>query len=337
MTGRRVCYLLLLAAGGYFMMLYDFQGLRFLFCCIVCIPIACLLLLVPKAFLCRVELETAQDYVTRGETVNICMTIVNKGIVPLSRVFVTVCWSVPGEKEIRQKRLLCGFGRGCEKVTLELDALHCGRAEFRIMKAKVCDYLGLFLLPMKREEAVEVCIVPVITPISEGVIDMSGLSKMMAEERDQDMTVRDYQPGDRLHMVYWKLSAKAGELQVREFEQKDSLTIFLNFSEDFRKRAKEWDRYLDRACSFLSLLAEGNQAVRIMPEVVWRQEGRFWKYDIKDMEALQTWIYFMLMHKGTGKVFAGEENFSPEIFFMQNGCHMEEDCRLYFGEQCVYE
>ena len=68
------------------MMLYDFQGLRFLFCCVICLPLASLLLLVPKAFLCRVDADVKESSVTRGETVYIRITMENKGLLPVPRL-----------------------------------------------------------------------------------------------------------------------------------------------------------------------------------------------------------------------------------------------------------
>ena len=66
---RRICYLLLLAAGFFQMMLYDYQGLRFLLCCAVCIPAMCFILLLFQVFSCKVTLLTDQTFVSRGDTV----------------------------------------------------------------------------------------------------------------------------------------------------------------------------------------------------------------------------------------------------------------------------
>ena len=60
MIRGRFCYLLLLAAGSYFIMLYNFQGLRFLFGCILCIPAVSFLFLIPVKLFCRIRLEGEQ-------------------------------------------------------------------------------------------------------------------------------------------------------------------------------------------------------------------------------------------------------------------------------------
>jgi len=335
MIVRRICYVLLLAAGGFFAMLYDFQGLRLLLCWIVLFPFLGLLFLLPKVSLCRVGMEAPQVFVTRGETIRVKLIVENRGFFPVSCVLVALRWSAPGEKEYTVRKWLRGFGRGCEEIELELSASHCGAAQLGITKARVCDYLGLFSLPVKGRRSLEFCITPVVTPISqeEMLYPLVGT----AGERDGDLFLRDYQPGDSLQRVYWKLSARVGELQVRELEQNGSLTLYLCVSEEFRKKAEAWDEYLGKACSLLWFLAQAS-AVRVKPNVVWEQEGSFQKYEICGVEDLQAWMYALLTGKGLGQPMGLELPIrEEEVLFLKDGCHLDEDGRLYIGEQCVYE
>ncbi len=335
MVKRRIGYLLLLAVGFYFMLLYDFQGLRFLMCCIVCLPLASFMLLVPKAFLCRVSMETGQNSVTRGELLGIRVRVENKGLLPLARVRTTILWKAPGEKEIKSKRWLYGFGRGCEEVELELSALHCGKAYFAITKARVGDYLGLFTLPVRKGGLREAsfCITPVITPVDREEMAVFGtLTGMLAGDEDGDFAVRDYRAGDSLHRVYWKLTAKMGDLQVKEVLEDGSMRIYLKYSDAFRNQAREWDKYLDRACSLLCFLTEEFQSVKTVPEVVWRQNNGYWRYELDGIASLWIWIFAVLTQEGGGSPL--EEK---EIPFLERGFHFREDGRLYWGELCVYE
>ena len=70
------------------------------------------------------------------------------------------------------------------------------------------------------------------------------------------MLLRDFQPGDSLHRIYWKMAAKGDGLQVRDFERGSLVSLFLHCSEELRAQADAWDRYLDRAASFLYFCAE---------------------------------------------------------------------------------
>ncbi len=324
---------MLLMAGIYFTLLYDFQVLRFLLCCVVVIPIASLLLLLPKAFLCRVDMEIKQSVVTRGEPLKLAVIAGNKGFLPTARIFVTLRYRGQGEKEVVEKEWLYGVGRGSKKLSLELSAAHCGEARFAIKRAGVCDYLGLFSLPVRKGKTIRLCVTPVITPVSQKEMEKSGLrAKLFAAEQDGDTALRDYQPGDSIHRVYWKLSVKTEALQVRAYEQTGSMRLFLNYSDGFCDQALKWDRYLDTACSLLCFLIGESGATRMVPEIVWQQQGIFYRHEMRSMEALYAWAYAILMREDMGQLLAEEE-----IPFLKGSCRLDEDCKLYIGEQCVYE
>lgn len=322
---------MLLLEGCCLVGLYDFQGLRFLLCCAVCIPLAGFLLLIPLALRCTVSIEMRQLTVTRGEPARIKVIVENGGFLPIAGSLVCVSWKAPGEKERKVRKRLGGLGTNASgDISLELTALHCGMADFRVTKACLFDYLGIFSLPMKRrEKSIIICIHPVVTPMPKESIGLNP--RIMGREEDGDMLLRDYMPGDSLHRVYWKLFVKAGELQIRDFEQSGSIRMFLDFPADYGNRREEWDNYLDRVCSLLYFLVEEPEASWFSVEVVWRRNEGFLKYRISDTVALQAWVGVLLAEEPLGAPF-GEE----EIPLLGEAFCMKEDCKLYLGEQWVY-
>lgn len=328
---RRIYYLLLLLEGCCLVALYNFQGLRFLLCCAVCIPLACFLLLIPMALSCTVSIETRQLTVTRGEPARFRVIVEKGGFLPAAGALVCISWKAPGEKERKARKRLNGFGQktGAD-VSFELSAMHCGTACFKVTKARLFDYLGIFSLPMKRrEKSMEICIYPIVTPMPRETMVLDP--RTMGREEEGDMLLRDYKPGDSLHRVYWKLFAKVGELQIRDFEQGGSIRIFLDFSADYRNRQEEWDGYLDKVCSLLYFLVEEPRDPGFSVEVAWRQKENFLKYHISDIVALQAWVGSLLGQEPVGAPFVEEE-----IPFLGEAFCMKEDCRLYLGEQWVY-
>ena len=324
---------MLLVMGIYFIMLYDFPGLRFLLCCTICLPLASLVLLVPKAFLCKVSMGAEQTFVTRGEIVRINIKVENRGVFPISRLRMRIRWNPPGEREMTVKKWVYGFGRGYEEVTLELSASHCGEASFSIVKAGICDYLGIFLLPVKAANSAKFCVTPVITPIiGEDKELLEVFSRITEGKQEGDVALREYRWGDSMQKVYWKLAAKLEELQVREVERNHSVVLYLKYSELFKSRGREWDQYLDRACSLLYFLAEEHKDIGMKPEVVWHHKDGCWKCEIDNVETLQHWVCALLTQEEVGIPVPEEE-----IPFLEQGCHLDEDCKVYFGEQCVYE
>lgn len=316
-------------------MLYDFQGLRFLFGCVICIPLVSFLFLIPMSLGCRAYLAADREAVMRGEILDAKVTVENKGLLPVPRVLLELYWNVPGEREAKARKWLDCMGRKEKEIFVsEVSAMHCGQASLELARARVCDYLGLFSLPVRNNGRAEICITPVVTPVASAVeAAYSQTLQGGAGEREGDMLLRDFQPGDSLHRVYWKLMAKGGDLQVRDFERSSSVSLFLHFSDELKTRPDVWDRYLDRAVSFLYFLAEEfRQAIQISVEVVWRQGDAFFRCAILDGDAVQAWVFALLREEAVGTALLEEE-----IPLLEQGWHMEEDCRLYFGEQCVYE
>lgn len=335
MIRRRLCYLLLLAAGGYFIMLYDFQGLRFLFGCVICIPAVSFLFLIPMSLGCRTRLAADREAVMRGEALEAKITVENKGVLPVPGVLLELHWKMPGEREVKVRKWVRCMGRNEKEIFhSEVSAMHCGQASLELTGAKVCDYLGLFSLPARKKGRAEICITPIVTPVASQVeTAYSQTLQGGGGEREGDMLLRDFQPGDSLHRIYWKLMAKGGDLQVRDFERSSSVSLFLDFSDDLRDRAEMWDRYLDRAVSFLYFLAEEcRQTIQISVEVVWQQGDAFFSFAVQDGDAAQAWVCALLREEALGTALSEEE-----IPTLEQGWHMDEDCRLYFGEQCVYE
>lgn len=92
---------------------------------------------------------------------------------------------------------------------------HCGAVVITVEKARVCDYLGLFALPVKSVEPRILTIrprpVPVETlpePVAAGWQERNGALSEYHE-------LRSFRAGDTLGSVHWKLSARQGSLLVR--------------------------------------------------------------------------------------------------------------------------
>lgn len=326
----KIFYLLFLLEGLFLIMLYDFRGLRFLFCCLVLLPLLSFLLLIPMAFCCSVSIKASRQTVVREETAQFRLVVENKGLLPVSGLSVRVRWSAPGEKEGKAWKRLSGLGRGArEEIVLEFAAAHCGRARLRVARARLYDYFGIFSLPVKvRGRSLDVCVYPMASPVAREAMALDF--KEMGKDREGDMFLRGYLPGDSLRRIYWQLSAKTEELQVRDFEKSGLLRVFLDFSPAYRKQCGEWDRYLDRLSSLLFFLLEEAGGDMFWMEAVWRQAGRLYTYDISDMAALYIWLGAILAEEPLGTPFGGGEDAIGEALCLR------EDCGLYIGEQCIY-
>lgn len=329
MVKRRLCYLLAVVTGLYFVALYDFQGLRFLAACLICIPLFYLILLIPQARGLSVSVQAKTETVVREGLAEITVTVENRGILPVSRMLIRGVWKGPGEERQKIQRQLCGIrGRHITKLCLEFPVPHCGRGEFTLTKAGVCDYSGIFVLGAGKSSAnVELCVLPKPFFIPRQAVDPSAVMPR-SSERDGDVLVRDFHPGDSIHKVYWKLSTKTEQLQVRDREESACAVFRLEGAPALRSRPDPWDDYLDRACSIMCFFLENH-----FPglQVVWEDAQGEAAWEIHGPEEVWTWVYAFLMQKG-GSRFWERRNAFPAAGFC-----LREDGRLFLGEQCVYE
>lgn len=332
MIRRKILYILIVAACGWFVMLYTFQGLRFLLVLLLCVPVICLVLLVPQRRKTEVEISGIPEYVTRGESIRLRVTVIYKGRLPLAGLEIRGTWQAYGAKALRIKNMMHGLsGRTEREIEFELPAKHCGQAEFTVAKAKIYDCLRLFSVSVSEKKVRKVLITPKPEPVPDREAALIiGLLHRRSASDDGDFFVRDYRPGDSPRSIHWKLTAKSNEVQVKDFEPDRQVSLFLNMTDSLNDKQEQRDIFLDKACSLMAFLAEvcGDRAV-----VCWMQEGVLHRNRIREPKDIYPCIRKLVSVEKTGVTDPG----SQAVRYMLEGCHLEEDGRLYLGEQCVDE
>lgn len=101
-----------------------------------------------------------------------------------------------------------------------IPTLHCGGYQVMAEKTRACDYLGLFAFPVRRKEGKQVIVRPKPLPVAD-LPDLSQFVPKVWKPKfgggyGENHELRLYRPGDSLNQVHWKLSAKTGNLTIRE-------------------------------------------------------------------------------------------------------------------------
>ncbi len=100
-----------------------------------------------------------------------------------------------------------------------ISAEFCGAVGIRLVRLRVCDYLGLFSFFLKKEYEKTVLILPVPLVMEEPPVlrrRVVNIWKPKAGSYSEDHDLRLYRPGDSLRLIHWKLTAKTGKLIYRE-------------------------------------------------------------------------------------------------------------------------
>lgn len=114
-----------------------------------------------------------------------------------------------------------------------------GKYEIMISRVKIYDWTGCFCLPKRVRSAAAINIMPEVetVPVIVGmaVKNFFGDADVYDDFRPgydpaEVFDVRDFRDGDKLQSVHWKLSAKSGELVVKEnsLPKACAVTLLLN-------------------------------------------------------------------------------------------------------------
>lgn len=123
-----------------------------------------------------------------------------RGDIRLTHRFSSVSRKYPGEKGITPA--------------------HCGSLSVTVEKGRVCDYLGLFAFRVRHPGSRVLPVRPKPLEIPNPELPDSEISHgwrpKFGAAPAENHEIRLYRPGDSRNLVHWKLSAKTGQLLLRE-------------------------------------------------------------------------------------------------------------------------
>ena len=206
MTGRRVLYLGALAGCLVFYFCYQQWLSWLLLLAVLILPWLSLLLSLPAMIQFRAEIEIP-GHARRGDEIHASLW----GLSHLPQPhFLGKLW---------REDLLTG-----EKVRHHdgnpLPTARCGGIRLDVQKLRICDYLGLFSLPVRTPVAKTMIVRPEPIPMTEMPDLTHNIPRAWRPKHGggfaENHELRLYRPGDSLNQVHWKLTAKTGNLILRE-------------------------------------------------------------------------------------------------------------------------
>jgi len=142
---------------------------------------------------------------------------------------------------------------------------HCGSLTVTAEKMRICDYLGLFSFPVRGKEPKTVVIRPRPLPVQLSGMPVRQLAENWKPKASggfsENHELRPYRPGDSLNQIHWKLSAKTGELILRQSMEPQQGLILLTMH--LRGTPEETDRKFGRLLWLGSHLLERSAAFQL--------------------------------------------------------------------------
>ncbi len=209
MIGGWVAYGLCLAAGGAFYLFYPGYLSFYTLVLLLCLPVLSLLLMLPQRKRYRLALLPSALGVTRGERALVRFAL--RGPVDSLRLTYRVENLLFCQDASRRTVSLKG-GTFLEE---ELPTGRCGWLKVTVEKCTLTDWMGLFSLSIPLPQPVLVLVRPQEIPLPPK-LDFSPkpgnpLRPKPGGGPGEDYELRPYQPGDPIHAIHWKLTAKQPE------------------------------------------------------------------------------------------------------------------------------
>lgn len=211
-----------------------------------------------------VRIVSSSDVGEVGKKIPVDLLISNKSFLPVAKVKVQIQDVYPlfGEKKLttvvatvpgREKQM------GETRIRLGYLSKHSGRLVLRIKRIRRYDFLGIFTVPVIRKQSgQEICFSIFPDTVSVPVVVERSTRDYAQEKEEQAVRgeeqlpeawqIREYQPGDRLRAIHWKLSAKTEELMVNEHmtEAGYPVFVFLDYKKREEKNSTKWKKIREK-------------------------------------------------------------------------------------------
>lgn len=226
-------------------------------------------------FAVKFEIESRKISITRGNVSSVSFNIKNSFpfYIANARAVMQLC----GDNIEKPVKYVCRFSVGCKElnpVDFKVSPPHIGIFTAKVKSVRVYSPLGLFAISPKKPQPLTVYVLP---RFDETAVNEKGIliSASGAEENGSSVNlqgnefysgIREYEPGDSMQRIHWKLSAHVLKYMTRLFEgeTESSLTVVVDLPYAGTNRFERLtlrDKIAETSLSMVSaILNEGKRA-----------------------------------------------------------------------------
>ena len=134
----------------------------------------------------------------------------------------------------------------CEqKHTFTMVSDYCGILQFSLKNIKLYDFLGLWCVRKKVKEELAVTVLPNLHVIEEAIVldNPSVLieselfsSTQSGDDVSEIFGIKDYEYGDKMNRIHWKLSLKEDKLMVKQYGLPINCSVAIFFDTHYETR-----------------------------------------------------------------------------------------------------
>lgn len=275
----------------------------------------------------EIAFEGTKERLVLGDPFLLKISVKNNSIIPLLNVWLTLTMENAFFEVSAVHRLnIPAFMKQSNEIKYELFSEYLGVVSAHASQITVMDWFGFFCFHKKISLHKEyVIIADSRLPAEPDAVAMdAGMSE--AEENPKkgydfsEVTdVREYQPGDKLQNIHWKLSAKKDEIMVKERESLSSsrMLVFVELLQDENRVLND---ILIAAYGMARYLLENQISFELKYWSIKAQELK--SCSVLNLSELDDWmeqIYYETAYKETGLGIRMMQQLFPETGFLVIG------------------
>lgn len=235
--------LIIVCAVFYVMYLWDF-ALVLLIAILIVPAVMFATTYIAKKYI-AVELAVKNDTVSKKENFPIQIRIANRSIFPIGKAEANIEYCNIFNNEVSSFVLLMPIqARNEQGVSFQLSSRYCGIITIRCAGINIYDPLRLFRFTVGKNIHKEIAVMPEGHEISGQVCFTDRIneeSSVFSEHKPGDdpsevFDLRNYNPGDKLNRIHWKLSSKKNDFIVKDYSLPVDIpcTFFLDLKCDVK-------------------------------------------------------------------------------------------------------
>lgn len=227
----------------------------------------------------------------------------NKAWLPASKLYCKVGMINDLTREENLLELISAIGPGREhRRDFLMESAYCGRVYVYVQSVQILDYFGLFTLRVPVKASARITILPelfscdvVPSPVS-AVSDDSTVPRR-GDDRTEVFQLREYQSGDDIRQIHWKLSSKLDTLLLKEPSQSVSRSLLVFWDKRGECTPENMDAMAEAAASVCQALCDNGTAF----DLCWTEKDELELRQIREVDALLTTIPALVTQAGTAE------------------------------------
>lgn len=273
----KILFIVLIIVCTFFYILYVPDFALVLLIVFIALPVIMFIASVILRFSIKAEITVKDANISKNQPFPVQLCITNKSFIPVGKAEAQIEYYNVFSNQISSFYLDMPIQpRNSQRVTFQLDSKFCGIIKIRTISIKVYDPMRLFKFKTGKNITAEIAVMPEIHDVSGTVMNIDHVcdeSDVFSENKPGDdpseiFDLREYNPGDRLNRIHWKLSSKKDDFIVKEYSLPVDIPsmLFLNLMcyEDSEYTLPVFDTLIESFLSVSQLMLDNERSHKVV-------------------------------------------------------------------------